>query len=102
MASFRVGQRVRVVKAVGLCSRLLGQETTVTDIRAAATCDLCGASPMYVLACGAQLNDAWTTYEVLGCSCSIEPIREQPERNRVVAWEDLDLPFDPRNILEAA
>lgn len=28
----------------------------------------------------------------------LEPI--QPERNRVVSWESLNLPFDPRKVLE--
>lgn len=87
MATFKVGQRVRIVRVQYYPEdcRFIGQEGTIVP-KAGVAADL--KSYEYHVACalGAiALNGH-----------HLEPI--QPERNRVVAWEDC--PIDPRKIAE--
>jgi hypothetical protein len=93
MATFRVGQRVRIRVSVWLGDSPSpdGQEGFVAGV-------------------GNFLGDSGRIFthhvifdsgrEAVCDSDELEPI--QPERNRVVAWEDLNLPFDPRKVGEVA
>jgi len=88
MATFKVGQRVRIVRAAGR-QYLVGQEASI-----------------YCFGCPRGYTFDWPSDTItltlldgslMGCAeHNIEPL--QPERNRVVAWEDC--PFDPRKIAE--
>ena len=91
MATFRVGQRVRI-DCPG--SDVNGRETTITRIGIVMT--------WYE---GTHLvHEVDIPHERYG-RYAFRPrflVPIQPERNRVVAWEDLNLPFDPRKIAEVA
>jgi len=89
MATFKVGQRVRIVRADRL-PYLVGSEATIERIEMTRR----GLGYLIALTCPIR-RDACVAHAL---SSELEPL--QPERNRVVAWEDC--PFDPRKIAEIA
>lgn len=93
MATFRVGQRVRIVRFNGE-PHLVGREAICMEFF------MYGSYPSWRLSIDGGLTDIDPKD---GCRLAawendIVPI--QPERNRLVAWEDLGLPFDPRKVAE--
>jgi len=86
MATFKVGQRVRIVEAL---ADLLGKTATIWGAATAQgdwLLDIDGIGTNCP-----ETGSRWAAY-----SYQIVPLQSQ--RNRVVAWEDC--PFDPRKIAE--
>lgn len=89
MATFRVEQRVRIKFCLHKPD-YSGMETTITG-------------PLEICRRG-LFGKTWLGYAVaidplfFPQADQLEPI--QPERNRIVAWEELALPFDPRKVGE--
>jgi len=91
MATFLVGQRVRIVRATKV-PELIGAEAIVTRPFGPYNGDINGRHDCYII------RPVGFGEEFCAHPDDIEPI--QPERNRVVSWESLNLPFDPRKVLE--
>jgi hypothetical protein len=81
MATFRVGQRVRLVKVSNNARGILGAECVITEL------DAKGRDKEGVFYIGHRLNKRNASGRwIIAPAGWIEPI--QPEGNKVVNWED--------------
>ena len=98
MATFRVGQRVRLINPVR--PENLGEEGVFAgyELHYAGEIRSEGRPQSIDTDCLVRWDSSGRNG--VAASWQLSPI--QPERNRIVAWEDLALPFDPRKVGETA